>query len=73
MLDKNIKYITIGDKIVHSGQDPRTGAWYCKDAPHELDDTKKVLTFLNQIYNEVNQMNKKKIETEKKKEKKNVG
>lgn len=62
MVLDNIKYITIGDKLVHSGQDPRTGAWYCKDLPHELQDTKKDIYYLNKIYNEVNKQNEVKKE-----------
>jgi len=56
MLDK---YIKINEKLIVSGQDGKTGMWYCKELP--ADTTKemdKLIGELNKIYNKYNKKEK---------------
>ena len=71
MLDK---YIKINEKGVVSGQDGKTGMWYCKELHTEtIKETKEKIGELNKIYNEYNKHIEKKQSTLPKKEKKTTG
>ena len=61
VLDKNItKYIKIGDKQIISGQDGKTGIWYCKEFPaDDTDEVDNIIEKLNRIYNKYNKNIKK--------------
>jgi len=68
MLDK---YIKMNDKVIVSGQDGKTGMWYCKELPAETTkDTELKIAELNKIYNEANKkIEKERIKIKKKEEK----
>ena len=54
------KYITINDERIHSGQDPKTKEWYCKDLPsRSVEETELLIGRLNILYNKYNKKEKK--------------
>lgn len=52
MLDK---YVRVGDREIVSGQDGKTGLWYCKElVTKTTKETKDKIGELNKIYNDYN-------------------
>ena len=65
------KYVSIGDRPIVSGQDGKTGLWYCKElVTNTPKETKEVIGELNKIYNEYNKKEAEKRQKIEKKEKK---
>lgn len=65
MLDK---YIKINDKVILSGQDGKTGVWYCKELPAETTkETDILIGELNRIYNKYNKTEQQKQKKQSKK------
>ena len=62
MLDKNIQYIKIEEKLIESKQ-TSGGLWYCSSVSAKTtDEMDQLINKLNQIYNKYNAPIKKKKE-----------
>jgi len=65
------RYIQKIDANIISGQDGKTGMWYCKELPTKnTKETDKMIGELNRIYNKYNTEIEKRNKTKKDKDKK---